>query len=65
MRKLLAFVALLIVVGIAVAAVVWLNKPHIGKVKDEALAHGRDAASFPAADEDYFHDMDGATSTLR
>ncbi len=26
---------------------------------DEALAVGRDASTFPAADEDYFHDMDG------
>jgi len=26
---------------------------------DEAMQAGRDAASFPAADEDYFHDMDG------
>jgi hypothetical protein len=27
-------------------------------VLDEALRAGRDAGSFPAADEDYFHDMD-------
>jgi hypothetical protein len=26
---------------------------------DEALAIGREAATLPAADEDYFHDMDG------
>lgn len=33
-----------------------------GKVLDEALCVGRTAASFPAADEDYFRDMDyGAT----
>lgn len=30
-----------------------------GHVRDEALIAGRTAASFPAADEDYFHDMDG------
>lgn len=30
-----------------------------GHVQDEALRAGRSAASFPAADEDYFHDMDG------
>jgi len=37
------------------------NKPpgEPGKVLDEAKLAGRDAASFPAADEDYFHDMDG------
>src|SRR5258706_10904525 len=29
-----------------------------GHVRDEALRAGRDAASFPAADEDYFRDMD-------
>jgi hypothetical protein len=28
-------------------------------VVDEARLAGRDAASFPAADEDYYHDMDG------
>ena len=30
-----------------------------GHVKDEALLAGRDPSSFPAADEDSFHDMDG------
>jgi cytochrome c5 len=30
-----------------------------GTVQDEALATGRTADSFPAADEDYFKDMDG------
>src|ERR1044072_1498518 len=33
--------------------------PRPGQVMDEARAVGRDAASFPAAPEDYFHDMDG------
>src|SRR6201996_802727 len=28
--------------------------------KDEAMRAGRTAESFPAADEDYFHDMDSA-----
>jgi hypothetical protein len=38
--------------------------PQSGQVKDEALLAGRDAASFPAADEDYFKDMDnGVTLT--
>ena len=32
--------------------------PKPGQVKDEALLAGRTADSFPAADEDYFHDMD-------
>jgi hypothetical protein len=30
-----------------------------GHVLDEARAAGRPASSFPAADEDYYHDMDG------
>ncbi len=30
-----------------------------GQVLDEARTAGRDAASFPAATEDFFHDMDG------
>ncbi len=33
--------------------------PKAGEVQDEARLAGRPAASFPAADEDYFHDMDG------
>ncbi|HVW77593.1 MAG TPA: hypothetical protein VHB45_08260 [Alloacidobacterium sp.] len=33
--------------------------PKPGQVQDEAMRAGRTAASFPAADEDYFHDMDG------
>jgi hypothetical protein len=31
-----------------------------GHVQDEALRAGRSVSSFRAADEDYFHDMDGA-----
>src|SRR4030095_6968678 len=33
--------------------------PQPGLVRDEALRAGRTAASFPAANEEYFHDMDG------
>jgi hypothetical protein len=33
--------------------------PKPGTVRDEAMLASRTAASFPAADEDYFHDMDG------
>ncbi|MCW3475292.1 hypothetical protein [Limobrevibacterium gyesilva] len=32
--------------------------PKSGRVLDEAKVAGRDAASFPAADEDFFRDMD-------
>jgi hypothetical protein len=39
------------------------KEPSSGPVKDhpvdEAMQAGRDLASFPAADEDYYHDMDG------
>src|SRR5499427_10908291 len=36
--------------------------PAPGTVKDEALVVGRLADSFPAADEDYFKDMDGGVA---
>ena len=47
---------------VAVAIIIWikLKEPKPGHVKDEALLVGRDSSTFPAADEDYFHDMDGA-----
>jgi hypothetical protein len=38
------------------------SKPQSGMVLDEARLAGRAADSFPAADEDYFHDMDGGVS---
>jgi hypothetical protein len=34
-------------------------QPRPGTVQDEAMRAHREVASFPAADEDYFHDMDG------
>jgi hypothetical protein len=49
-------VLLLIAAVVVVAAKLW----HGGEpTRDEALRAGRDPASFPAATEDYFHDMDG------
>lgn len=36
--------------------------PRSGQVLDEAQLVGRDVASFPAAGEDYFHDMDGGVA---
>jgi hypothetical protein len=59
MKKFLAVIAVLVLIGLIVWFVGSLNRPQIGKIKDEALAAGREAESFPAADEDYFHDMDG------
>ena len=35
------------------------HEPAPGSAVDEALQAGRRAESFPAADEDYFKDMDG------
>ena len=63
MRWLRRTVGLLVVVVAIVAAaqianVLMHSRP--GNVDDEALANGRNATSFAAADEDYFHDMDGA-----
>jgi hypothetical protein len=39
-----------------------IEQPQPGHVLDEARRAGRTAASFPAADEDYFHDMDRGIS---
>jgi hypothetical protein len=52
----------LVLVGAGVWFAGCVGHSRIGKVKDEALASGRAAESFPAADEDYFHDMDGGAS---
>ena len=38
------------------------QQPKSGMVVDEAKQVGRDAASFPHAAEDYFHDMDGGVA---
>src|SRR5258708_3085521 len=45
-------------------ALTYCNRPpgHPGKVLDEALRVKRAPNSFPAADEDYFRDMDGGIS---
>ncbi len=57
---------LLITVSVTVLAAVLLAVALLvfplsqaGKVKDEAMLAGRTAESLPAADEDYFKDMDG------
>jgi hypothetical protein len=46
-------------VVLAAALIGCQSGPRPGTVKDEAMLAHRDIASFPAADEDYFHDMDG------
>jgi len=61
MRKLVIVLVILVLIvgGIKLVDVIMAKKgPAPGTVQDEALRAGRDAASFPAADEDYFADMD-------
>lgn len=55
----LVVLLLLVSGGVLICSIWWSNQPRPGHVKDEALLAGRDASSFQAADEDYFHDMDG------
>jgi hypothetical protein len=52
------WVAAVPVLALAVIGLVWMR--NRGPIRDEALSANpaRLAASFPAADEDYFHDMD-------
>jgi hypothetical protein len=45
--------------GLWLTAVGCHKAPQPGEVQDEARLAGRAPESFPAADEDYFHDMDG------
>src|ERR1700676_3880718 len=54
--------SLLLLAILVVAGVVSLEtgNPKSEEVLDEARLAGREASSFPAADIDYFHDMDGA-----
>ncbi len=56
MRRSGALRWLLIAAVIIVIGSFWLNS---GPIRDEAMRAGREASSFPAAAEDYFHDMDG------
>jgi hypothetical protein len=41
------------------------SNPQAGHVLDEARQAGRAASTFPAADDDYFHDMDSATAEVK
>src|SRR5215472_12975887 len=45
-----------------VLAGIGLGGPARAQVIDEARQAGRAAQTFPAADEDYFHDMDGGVA---
>jgi hypothetical protein len=55
----LVIVLLLLAVIAGISVLTWWRNPRIGHVPDEAKRAGREASSFQAADEDYFHDMDG------
>jgi hypothetical protein len=57
-RKNLAVVSLLALTLAGCAT----NEPQSGTVLDEARQAGRAATTFPAADEDYFHDMDSGVA---
>jgi len=54
---------LLCVMGLASCAKGW--PAQSGQVLDEARRAGRPAESFSAADDDYFHDMDGGQALTR
>jgi cytochrome c5 len=61
MRKLVIVLVILVLIigGLKLVDFIKEKKgPEPGTVQDEAMIAGRDAASFPAADEDYFRDMD-------
>jgi hypothetical protein len=61
MRKLVIVLVILVLIigGIKlVDAILAKRGPEPGTVQDEAMRAGRDAASFRAADEDYFAEMD-------
>ncbi len=54
------FILFILIAGTVIAyGIYWSRQPRPGHVKDEALLAGRDASTFKAADENYFHDMDG------
>jgi hypothetical protein len=62
MKKLILAAVIVVVIAIGAAWLAFGRGPRPGKVQDEALAAGREASTFVAADEDYFHDMDGGVA---
>lgn len=59
-KRVIGVLLALLLLVVAAALLFWWSVPRPGHVKDEALLAGRDASSFPAADEETpFHDMDG------
>ena len=61
LRQVFIGVVLLLALG-CIAVFAWIRHrvPTPGNVLDEALLANRDGSTFPAADEDYFHEMDRA-----
>jgi hypothetical protein len=57
-KWIMIFLGVLVATGVGIYYFWYSSQPRAGHVKDEALLAGRDASSFPAADEDYFRDMD-------
>jgi hypothetical protein len=64
--KILIIIIIVLLIPIAFIAYRLLSHkgPKPGTVLDEARQVNRPASSFPAADEDYFHGMDGAVPLL-
>jgi len=58
MRKRVLVPALIVIVVLGLILWISCRGPRPGHVKDEAALAGRSAESLPAADEDYFKDMD-------
>ena len=54
--------AALLLIAIITAFICGQSRPRAQPIQDEATRAGRTEASFPAADEDYFHDMDGGAA---
>jgi hypothetical protein len=61
-KKILILLVVLVLIVAAGFALTWWRSPKIGHVQDEAMLAGLKADSFKAADEDYFHDMDGSAA---
>jgi hypothetical protein len=61
LKRILKILGIVVLLGIVAIVVVWWRNrpPEPGTVLDEAKAHGRGPETFPAADEDYYKDMDG------
>jgi len=61
-RLFVFFLCLVVLVGTGLVLSSIVSQPEPGTVLDEALRVGRQPGSFPAAEEDYFHAMDGNVS---